>query len=189
MCGYCFCFIGYHHKLLFSPFLGDDTLILSGVRKDKIKWFSPNNRDIFTTPNDDYILMTRYTLQTEIRNIFNTNERSVLFAPWIYNEWKKKKLLNKVRMQYNDKNAKLKKKNTVKLEGESESDTINRLLQDNMVPISKMCFRLTLIDEAHFLRNLSSYWGIGVSLKALYVVHLDKRIQSISTPIIYVILF
>lgn len=43
----------------------DDTLILSGVRKDKIKWFSPNDNDIFSTPNDNYILMTRYTLHTD----------------------------------------------------------------------------------------------------------------------------
>jgi hypothetical protein len=77
-------------------------------------------------------------------------------------------LLEDLRDQYLAANAKLKGKNTLRQKGEGEHDVVRRLIDDyyhkNLANPPVAVIRTLIIDEAHFLRNAVSFWGIGAAL-------------------------
>tara|TARA_B100000459_G_scaffold139744_1_gene98228 strand:- start:30 stop:794 length:765 start_codon:yes stop_codon:yes gene_type:complete len=82
-----------------------------------------------------------------------------------------KELLEDLRDQYLAANAKLKGKNTLRQKGEGEHDVVRRLIDDYYHPRQDdprtrpdEVIRTLIIDEAHFLRNAVSFWGIGAAL-------------------------
>lgn len=54
--------------------------------------------------------------------------------------------------------------NEWKERGETESECVTKILRMNAKSFGKPIFRTLLIDEAHFLKNLVSYWGLGAAL-------------------------
>ena len=79
-----------------------------------------------------------------------------------------KELLEDLRDQYLAANAKLKGKNTLRQKGEGEHDVVRRLIDDyyhkNLANPPVAVIRTLIIEEAHFLRNAVSFWGIGAAL-------------------------
>lgn len=65
---------------------------------------------------------------------------------------------------------------------EEEADVVTRLLNQFAVSnqeILQPVFRTVLIDEAHLLRNICSYWGIGAALMGL---HGERIVPLTGTP-------
>lgn len=78
-----------------------------------------------------------------------------------------------------------KAKNEFKHKGESEAACVARLLetfleqqqfQGRPIPLS---FRTVIADEAHFLKNLCSFWGIGLSLIG---INAERIVPLTGTP-------
>eukprot|EP00978_Attheya_sp_CCMP212_P033449 scaffold134990_cov44-Attheya_sp.AAC.2 len=68
-----------------------------------------------------------------------------------------------------------KKKNKFRKDRETEGDCITRLMRFQC----KTIFCTVLIDEAHFLKNLVSYWGIGACLLGC---HAERLVPLTGTP-------
>ena len=76
-----------------------------------------------------------------------------------------------------------KAKNLFKERGETEAACITRYLkrfvQQQRFERQGAAFRAVIIDEAHFLKNLCSYWGIGT---ALLGVNAERMVTLTGTP-------
>jgi len=70
-------------------------------------------------------------------------------------------LLKQLENQYSASQSKC--KNDFKEKDETESEFVTRVLGKNAHNVEDL-FRTILIDEAHFLKNLVSYWGLGTAL-------------------------
>ena len=59
-----------------------------------------------------------------------------------------------------------KQKNKYRMKDETEAACVTRLIESNMMSSNFLGFkfRTILIDEAHFLKNLSAYWGMGCAM-------------------------
>ena len=136
----------------------EETLILSGVEFDRIKNYTYYD-DTLLAHVDTFILMTRYTMMSEMRELLEYEASNLL--PNLPT-----KLLRDLHDVFNlnrGKRTKRKKRN-VKQSGESVSGCIRRLvlqtLKSRSTSSKEPLFRTFILDEAHFLKNLCSFWGI-----------------------------
>jgi hypothetical protein len=133
----------------------EDTLLMGGIPASRIQYFHPND---YLPKSDCFILMTRYNVQSELRAMFNTKESN--FFPNLKVEV--------IRALDNQKKAADgKQKNKYRTKDETEAACVTRLIESNMMSSNNFLgfrFRTILIDEAHFLKNLSAYWGMGCAL-------------------------
>lgn len=125
---------------------------MSGVPRRRIKFFHYLDKQL--RQGDTFILMTRYEIMAELRAFFSEKNSNLFPSIGI-------PLLKKLENQYEASQAKT--KNLHKHKKENESECVTRLLRTNANRI-KDTFRMILIDEAHFLKNLTSFWGIGTAL-------------------------
>lgn len=154
----------YYFLLLFFSIIGpndavldqwEETLILSGVDYKRIKSYKFDDDTVLANV-DDFILLTRYAMMSEMRNLFET-KTSNLF-PHISIPF-----LTQLQNVYDSTTGKGTNRAgpPVRRKGETGADCTRRLVQQFMFKIARQpLFRTFLIDEAHFLKNLESYWGM-----------------------------
>ena len=126
-----------------------------------------------------WVLLTRYTLLTEVRQALEgawthagTKCSSPLF-PHLTSQ-----LASALHQVY--KAAHGREKHQHKMPGETEADIVSRLVQTAFPSGGSLdVFRTLIIDEAHFLKNQASFWGIGAMLLA---VHSDFSVPLTGTP-------
>ena len=113
--------------------------------------------------------MTRHCLMNDVQaamDAFSKDDEVAQVSPLFPTA--EKELLEDLRDQYLAANAKLKGKNTLRQKGEGEHDVVRRLIDDyyhkNLANPPVAVIRTLIIDEAHFLRNAVSFWGIGAAL-------------------------
>ena len=137
-----------------------------GERKKDAKKRSPNKR---TIRGGIYILCTRYKVQSEMRRLFDCSSTADLQA----NQKKSDlfpsvstALIKKLRNQYSaekgtERNKFIRKK-------EARTDCVARLIRESFrggnESSLKAAFHTVIVDEAHFVKNLLAYWGMGVAL-------------------------
>lgn len=133
----------------------DETLIKSGVDFNRIKNYRYSDDEVLAQA-DHFFLMTRYTMMSEMRNLLETKFSNLM--PDL-----SKHLLGQLGNVYKSGQGKVSSK--VRRKGETGSECITRLMRNNIQKIApKPLFRTFLLDEAHFLKNLESYWGLFGSL-------------------------
>ena len=138
----------------------EETLLMGGIPDRSIKYYRKNDKTLRS--GNTFILLTRYKLMTEMRDVMENKQRggyqSNLFPTMPDN------LRRKLRNQY--KASCGKEKNLHKKYGESIPACVNRILRDaHRSPIFKTeLFRTVLIDESHYLKNAVSYWGMGAAI-------------------------
>jgi hypothetical protein len=155
-------------------------LTRNGVRRNRIQKFTKGmaiNHD-----RNDFIVMEKSKLQTEIKGIFNgitektfKPDYSSLFPHVTMEEYRK------LCTQY--RAAQGKAKNIYRQEGELPDDCVRRLVEDMVMRMEahnkEAAFRTVIIDESHFLKNQLAYWGIaGLLLSA----HSERAIPMSGTP-------
>lgn len=137
----------------------EETLILSGVEFKRIRPYEFYD-DKILAHNDHFILTTRHSLASEVRAVLREEHISNLIPKL------PKSLMNALLNIYLAGEGK--EKNKFRQKGESGPSCIRRFLQKYKGHISKqILFRTILIDEAHFLKNLSTYWSICAAILAL----------------------
>jgi hypothetical protein len=162
-----------------------DTLIKAGVPSNHIFEFIPrkgeNKQQTWHRKNAAYLLLNRYQLQTETRYLFNQLPKGFNSRARTDRDYKsplyptaQKQLLCKLKNQYLSANGK--EKNHDKHKNETASECVTRLLT---IGNCNKVFRTLVIDEAHFLKNLLSYWGLGTALLGL---HAERVIPMTGTP-------
>ena len=90
-------------------------------------------------------------------------------------------ILDRMKLQYLDKNSRRIVTNSVREEDETTEDCVARLtnLCKRRSRDEEPVFETLIIDEAHLLKNLTAYWGIGA---ALLGVHAERSICVTGTP-------
>ncbi|KAL7547901.1 hypothetical protein ACHAWF_011183 [Thalassiosira exigua] len=130
-----------------------------------------------------FVVCTRYKIQTEMRRLFDysktkelqaNQKRSLLFSDV------PTALVKKLRHEYNvDKG---KESSFAHGRGsDSKEDRVTRLIRESLGAKNGLghVFETVIIDEAHFLRNVLAYWGMGAALLGAQA----KRIALLSgTP-------
>lgn len=158
-----------------------DTLIANGVSADRIFVFKKASTEGFDDAN--FILMTRYSIQSEVRELFKylampDNERprskSALFRSTSV------LMLKKLRYQYLAKSGQLRVKNIYKRKGELVDGCVTRLVSESSKKIKDPVFGLLVTDEAHLLKNIGAYWGIGTALMG---IHAQRSVPLSGTPV------
>jgi SNF2 family DNA or RNA helicase len=156
-----------------------DTLVKNGVFLEIIHMFERGQpaRD-FDKPI--FVLMTRYTLQREVKHVFDLLEEatknpeaehlatSVLFPHATIDN------LVALKVQYMDENSKERVDNKYREpKVESMADCVTRLvhlctrrMQRNST--AEPVFQTLIIDESHFLKRITTFWGIGAALMATH---------------------
>ena len=132
-----------------------------------------------------WVLLTRYTLQTEVQGAYDAALDGASLASPLFP--RAAKLLPDLFAQYRSAAGKAKRgeKNTLLRKGETEHDCVRRLVaafffggggassalvEPEGVKAEGAARRVAyasttvIIDEAHFLRNAASKWGIGAAL-------------------------
>ena len=143
----------------------EETLILAGIQHNRIKAYRYNDHHILGK-NDDFILLTRYNLMSEMRNLLETRESNLFLSKDNNNgnNFPSIALLKKMENVYSSSHGKA--ANDVRHRGETACECIRRLLSASINASSNKntkklkLFRTFLVDEAHFLKNLESYWGM-----------------------------
>ena len=159
-------------------------LRLNGVSRDSIL-FVKNRKQLGSGGFSrcyNFIFMTRYTLQAECKDIMTECDKqsrpqrtkSSLFPSIGVS------ILRKFSTLHRASTGKEREHVWFRKERENYDDCSSRILasevRDRKV---RPCFGLLIIDEAHFLKNRVSYWGIGASLLG---VHSSRTIAMTGTP-------
>jgi SNF2 family DNA or RNA helicase len=161
-----------------------ETFIKAGIDKNKLYRYKTKQTDPFQ--GDIFVLCTIYDLQTEARYCFNRpNHQSPLFptAP--------KYLLRVLRNQYKAERGRA--KNMYARKGES----INGVIRSYLNKYESQCsltFRTFIFDEAHFARNLTTFWGSAAAMIGLHSecvlpmsgTPYNNRLQDIATLMTFV---
>lgn len=127
-----------------------------------------------------YIFMTRYTLATETKDILH--ESAVAVNPQrtqssLYPDYTKNFYAKMWRLKRGSDGHTT---NNPRNERETFDDCLTRLVKLNLARRPKTpVFGLVIIDEAHFLKNRVSFWGIGA---AMLGVHAERAITMTGTP-------
>ena len=162
-----------------------DSLYNNGVLLEHIQEFEKGqrNRD-FDKPI--FLLLTRHRLQSEVKRVFKNLDnlsRTPDLATSVLFPYAKRDNLKLLRMQYQVENSKLRIRNTARREGERVTDCVTRLINLCALRMKRdgkeSPFFTLVIDEAHFLKNITTYWGIG---GALLAVHAHRRAPLTGTP-------
>ena len=171
-----------------------DTLILNGVSKENIFKFQKDQSEL----DDDclFLLMTRYSLQAEVKRVFDRiydsgviNESSgtsssvlfpaaspthlrALYCQYIASACKHDELSGISRKPVH---------NSFRKNHESLPDAVSRHLRNILAASSSagFVFETVIIDEAHFLKNRTTYWGIGAGLLGC---HSSRAVPLTGTP-------
>jgi hypothetical protein len=153
----------------------------NGVKSRHILYIKSRQK-IGTKPGfrQQYIFMTRHTLASETKNImFQCGEADV-------RQRTKSSLFPDYTLHFHRLMWRLKKgsdgklKNHPKRERESFDDCLTRLVRNDLLRNPKRhVFGMVVIDEAHFLKNRVSNWGIGA---AMLGVHAERTITMTGTP-------
>lgn len=139
----------------------EETLLKSGMKSKKIEYFHPCN-EASESSGYKFILLTRHQLMTETRSFLERKEQSKLYPKFdmtFIDMLKNQYLANKGKAR--NKWKRLDVNNQVM---ETDNECITRLFVQNTKLIGEPIFRTILIDEAHFLKNLLSFWAIGAAL-------------------------
>jgi SNF2 family DNA or RNA helicase len=152
-----------------------DALLKNGVSDKRIVMFSKAQVD--GLQGDNFILMTRYTAQAEIKDLFENLDvgspkrtTSALFpgvGPTtllaLHNQYLSSK--GKERNRYINKD-------------EDIEDCVSRLLKKTGRHTNAV-FETIIIDEAHLLKNRCTFWTMAV---ALMCIHSSRRVPLTGTP-------
>lgn len=151
-----------------------DTLVNNGVLLELIHFFEvgQQSRDF---DKAIFLLMTRYALQSEVKRVFCNleeamkNPLAVHLATSVLFPHADLKNLERLKIQYQDENTKIHVTNKDRDKGEPTSDCVARLvnlcaLRMGRNPNAEKIFETIIIDEAHFLKNITTFWGMGAAL-------------------------
>lgn len=144
----------------------EESLVMSGIDTDHIKYFDADNKELLRH-DQDYILMTRYALMAEVRKVLKGN--SCVIFPRIPQETLKNlsDVIGKNEKGYTE---------AIKIA------QLTKILGENMSLVNWRCFRSLIIDEAHLMKNVATYWGVGAGL----LTALSQRSIPLSgTPFIH----
>ena len=144
----------------------EDNLKMIGIEADHIKTFSPKDEDLLRHEKD-YILMTRYSLMTEIRNLMK-GRKSILF-PILPEETMSQ--LRECMVGAHSALGDVKK-----------TEMITKILCSNINLVKGRSFRTLIVDEAHMMKNLATYWAVGVGLLAAVS---QRNVPLSGTPFIH----
>ena len=147
-----------------------ETLLKAGIPSSKIYRFqarrSPNNKKKLS--GDFFVLCNRYDLQVELRHVFdNTSktERLKAISPlWPHTP---KALLLVLKNQYLAEKGKAVNEYIERGDGISMAECITDYLSWDRHKVTPI-FETVVIDEAHFLKSLKTYWGMAASLLGLH---------------------
>jgi SNF2 family DNA or RNA helicase len=150
-------------------------LVKNGVSRVRILKFTKNMK--IRHDRNDFILMEKSKLQTELREIFegikDKNLRkttSSLFPQATMDNFRA------LWVQYEASHGRA--RNAYQFEKEAPDDCVRRLIGE-MSRHYKPCFRTVVLDESHFLKNQLAYWGIAA---LLLTVHSERAIPMSGTP-------
>ena len=144
----------------------EDNLIMSGIDRDRIKHFRRKDKKLLAH-EENFILMTRNSLMVEVRNLLS-GENSVLFP-----------LLPQLTVfQLHHLMV-----GSQKSMGDvQKSELITKVLCANVPLVKFRSFRTVIIDEALMMKNLATFWSVGVGLLASVS---QRSIPLSGTPIIH----
>lgn len=144
----------------------EENLIMSGIDPDNIKYFTCSDKNLFRH-EEDYILMTRHSLMVEVRKLLNDDTCNIF--PKVPEETLKclKDVVGKHDKGYSE---------SVK------TAQITKILGANMGLQTFKGFRSLIIDEAHMMKNLTTYWGVGAGLLSAMS---QRNIPISGTPFIH----
>jgi len=152
---------------------------MTGVARTRIKFFHSDDKAL--VQGNTFILMTRYEILAEMRKFMKRKESNlfpkitVQLLKQLENQYlatqskvKNKWRLNREQLEKETQSkAKNKSRNEWKRDGETEPQCVTRLLKQNLRKCGRPMYRTILIDEAHCLKNVVSYWGLGAALLGL----------------------
>lgn len=118
------------------------------------------------TSGGEYILCTRYKIQSELKRLFECttidqlqSKGSILFrnVPLA--------TLKKLKNQYHAANGNERNQFIQRHKKEPREDCVTRLVRESFNGKDSLghAFETVVIDECHFLRNVLSYWGLGAA--------------------------
>ena len=158
-----------------------DALLRSGVDPARICVIGERKRDTnarggsvykksSVQDNGMYILLTRYKIQSELKQLFEqtttANLKSALLNSILFHHIPPL-LIGKLRNQYLAEKGKERNKYIHSHQREKRQDCITRLIRESFNDDKfsfKIAFNTVIIDECHFLKNVLAYWGIGAAL-------------------------
>ena len=145
-----------------------ETLVKAGVPVGDIDLFrSRSTFQVLDGPK--FFLLTRYQLQTEMKHMITAvkDRNSVPVPQSRLFPGADRECLFQMRSLYRIATGKAKEQEKWKiLCGRSPASRMRICLQGAALRI-KRAFCTVVIDEAHFLKNLFSYWGLGAGLLGL----------------------
>jgi uncharacterized protein YbcI len=146
----------------------EDNLIMSGIDATTIKYFDKNDKNQFKNEKD-FILMTRYSLMTETRAVIKGSV-SVLFPTL------PEQIISELKGVLSSSQKGLGER--------KKTDQITQILSSNMSLLGNSLeyFRTLIIDEAHMMKNLATYWAVGAGLLAAMS---QRNIPLSGTPFIH----
>lgn len=144
----------------------EDNLIMSGIKAQNIKYFYPEDK-IILKEKGYFILMTRYAVMHEVRNVFNGGN-SFIFSNQPQTTMKQ---LSECMVGIYKESGNGRK-----------TELISQVLSSNTNQVTEKCFRTLIIDESHMMKNLSTYWSIGVGLLSATC---ERNIPISGTPFIH----
>jgi hypothetical protein len=164
-----------------------DTLIKAGVPPSHVFEFIPRKGgpqpQSWHRNNGTYLLLNRYQLQTETKYLLGQMPKDYKPNARTDNDYKsplyptaQKSLLCQLKNQYLSAHGL--DRNKHKDKDETPAECVTRLLKGGRRNDNKP-FRTLVIDEAHFLKNLLSYWGMGCGALGL---HAERVIPMTGTP-------
>lgn len=143
----------------------EETLIMSGIDPERVKYFESNDRNLLRK-EQDIILMTRYSLMTEVRTVLK-GDVSVLFPNFP----------EQTQSQLNTILG-----SSQKGFGESKkTEMILQVLRSNMALVKPIYFRSLIIDEAHMMKNMvrfCMYEVLSLHL-SFFIPHLFSFVSTI----------
>ena len=137
-----------------------------GERKRDTKKRSPNKR---TVKGGIFILCTRYKVQSEMRRLFDCSTTADLQANQKKSDLFPNVSTSLIKILCNQYlSEKGKERNKCIHKKEARPDCVARLIRESFRggdgSSLKAAFHTVIVDEAHFVKNLLAYWGMGVAL-------------------------
>ena len=153
-----------------------ETLLKAGVHPRKIyRLQSKKSRPL---KGDCFVLCNRYDLQVEMRFLFDHTRKNKARAVSPLFPHAPKNLLLMLKNQYLAEKGKATNEYIEKGDRITMADCITDYLGQHMHSIAPI-FETVVIDEAHFLKSLKTYWGMAAGLLGL---HAGRMIPMSGTP-------
>ena len=158
-----------------------DELVQCGVSRERSLVY----RDDATLQGFDFVLVTRYTIQTEVKRIFDLYNSKALLASFRYKCGLSKlfpqvnlEMLLNLKAHYE---SNMGRSGRLQSANENIGDTLTLLFQRcaKRMESRAQVFGMVIFDEAHLLRNRCTLWGIGGGLLSM---HATRRVPMTGTP-------